>query len=313
MSDTGIAVLEPELLAACRSEEEADDSFVSAEDTEASLRALLHADPRWIRQYEPGWTVLGSGSCATVVRARCRDRGMDFAVKIFHRPIPRKRFRQEIQSALAADSPYAVRVHAPCWGMPAWLEMEFVDGITLRDELERRAGEPFPVEDALEMGIALATALRDAHRKGIVHRDVKPANIMLPRSRQPILKLIDFGVSRLEGAAISRSGWCTPQFAAPETFLGDEEPGRPADIYSLGLCLFMIFTGGRFPWQLRGEPDTEFFVGLHISRPPLPARALVPDIDSLLDFTIHACLAKQCAKRPRADQVLAALLEIRGR
>src|SRR5450432_589508 len=217
------------------------------EPEEFGLRNLLQADPRWTARYE-GWQVIGRGAFASVVKKFSKDLGAQIAVKVFKNldQEDRRRFQREVQSAQVLDSPGVVRMYSPFWGSPPWIEMEWVDGPNLKQELHRRAtvGEPYPILDGLDVGIAITEVLREAHDKRIVHRDVKPANILLPRSRHPLVKLADFGIARGEGAGrLTHTGAFpgTPQFGSPESFMGDGPLTAAHDVYSLGLCLYLIF------------------------------------------------------------------------
>src|SRR5439155_588779 len=135
-------------------------------------------------------------------------------------------------------------------GSVAWIEMELVDGPDLKRELSLR-DRPFAVPEALSVGAAVAHALAAAHEAGVFHRDVKPANVLLPRSRRPMAKLGDFGTSRLAGAArITHTGLLagTPQFVAPEVVAGGSA-GPAADVYGLMLCVYLMLSGNRFPFE----------------------------------------------------------------
>ena len=245
-----------------------------AEPDDVGLRNLLHADPRWTSRYD-GWQVIGRGAFATVVKTHCKDLGADVAVKVFKNldPEDRGRFQQEIRNAQALDSEGVVRMYSPFWGSPPWIEMEWVDGPNLKQELQRRAAEndPFPILDALAVAIAIADVLRLAHEKKIVHRDVKPANILLPRSRQPLVKLADFGIARSDDAGrLTRTGTFrgTPQFGSPESFIGDVPASTAHDVYSLGLCLYLDLHEQQVPLEggLRRRHA-------HLDAPPRPCRS----------------------------------------
>jgi serine/threonine-protein kinase len=282
----------------------------------AELRDFMEREPRWLARYK-GWQVLGTGSFAVVVQTHSKDLGRDVAVKIFLHPMDRQRFQTEIQNArLLESSPYTVRMYSPFWGYPAWIEMELVEGPSLGQELERRsaAAEPWPLTEALDTAVALTSALADAHRQNVVHRDIKPANILLPASRSPLVKLIDFGVSRVEGRSRTITGPFngTPEYAAPEAFLG-RKPQCAADVYSLGLCLYRMFTGGAFPWQVREDASVLFYMGCHVNVPPSPARTHAPHLDADLDYLLRRCLGKEPERRPSAHQVREALAVVRRR
>ncbi|HEX6737325.1 MAG TPA: serine/threonine-protein kinase, partial [Vicinamibacteria bacterium] len=204
-----------------------------------ALHNLCLADSLWTERYE-GWAELGRGGSAHVVRTFSRATGEDVALKIFHHLTAEdaRRFQQEVRSAQRLTSPYIVRTYSAFpRGSLAWIEMELVEGPDLRGELEQRAaeGRPYDLDQGLELARALAAALVAAHEAGIVHRDVKPANVLLPASGRPLAKLGDFGISRILGATrVTATGLLTgtPQFAAPEVAAG--EAARPvSDVYSL--------------------------------------------------------------------------------
>jgi serine/threonine protein kinase len=281
----------------------------------AGLREVLARHSRWNDRYE-GWTELGSGSYATVVRTFCKDLGEHVAVKVFHH-LDQRRFQIEARVARQLESPAALRVYSPFWDSPPWLEMEYVDGPNLKQELERRADakEPFTYVEALDIGIELTSVLVEAHRKKLLHRDVKPANILLPRTRTPLVKLADFGVSKDEAAprmTLTGAFAGTPQFGSPESFIGEEPVGPPHDVYGLGLCLYLLFTNNRFPWKARPGAGPRFFMSLHVGAKPRSARFFAPDLDLAADYLVLKCLEKSPKKRPTAAQVLDALRSLRA-
>jgi tRNA A-37 threonylcarbamoyl transferase component Bud32 len=295
------------------------DSPGEDEPDDLGLRNLLQADPRWTSRYE-GWQVIGRGAFATVVKTYCKDLGADIAVKIFKNldQEDRRRFQQEVRNAQTLDSPGVVRMYSPFWGSPPWIEMEWVHGPNLKQELQRRAAEnePFSTLEGLEIGIAITEVLREAHDKRIVHRDVKPANILLPRSHHPLVKLADFGIARGEGAGrLTHTGTFpgTPQFGSPESFMGDAPLTAAHDVYSLGLCLYLVFSGNRFPWRVAPDAGMRSWMRLHVHVAPGTARRHVPALDRELDDLILRCLKKKPAKRPSTGDVLERLRQIRAR
>jgi serine/threonine-protein kinase len=275
-----------------------------------ALHNLCLADPVWAERYE-GWTVLGHGGSASVVRTFGKALGEELALKIFPRLSADewRRFREEVRNALRLSSPYIVRTYSPFpRGSFAWIELELVDGTNLRDELERRALErrPFRLEEALAIGHAVTGALVTAHDNGVTHRDVKPANVLLPRDGRPAAKLGDFGISRLTGAArLTQTGLLvgTPQFAAPEVVAG-RPAGPPADVYSLALCLYLLFSNNRPPFEVSDEASPAQWLKAHADHPPRPIGRLNPSVPAELASLLAQGLAKDPAHRPTAHQVL---------
>jgi eukaryotic-like serine/threonine-protein kinase len=265
-----------------------------------ALHNLCLADAVWRERYD-GWTELGRGATAIVVRTHSRALGEDVALKVFPAPLSQdaRRFQEEVRNAQRLASPYIVRIYSPFpRGSLAWIEMELVDGVNLRQELEQRAGGGFTVAETLALGQAVAEALATAHRAGIVHRDVKPANLLLPRSGSPVAKLGDFGVSRLTGsAALTRTGLLV---------------GPASDVYSFGHCLYLMLSGGRFPFRLEDGASPLNWMRAHTDQSPIPVRAHNPAVPRALADLLDAMLAKDPARRPSAPDVAATLAALRA-
>jgi eukaryotic-like serine/threonine-protein kinase len=281
-----------------------------------ALHNLCLADPLWRERYD-GWIELGRGATAIVVRTHSRALGEDVALKVFPAPLSQdaRRFQEEVRNAQRLASPYIVRIYSPFpRGSLAWIEMELVDGVNLRQELERRQGRGFSTAETLALGQAVAEALATAHRAGVVHRDVKPANLLLPRSGSPVAKLGDFGVSRLTGSAsLTRTGLLvgTPQFVAPEVVEGRQN-GTASDVYSFGHCLYLMLSGGRFPFHLEDSASPLNWMRAHTDQAPIPVRAHNPDVPPALGELVEAMLAKDPARRPSAQDVAATLAALRA-
>jgi serine/threonine-protein kinase len=275
-----------------------------------ALHDLCRADPVWADRYE-GWTELGSGGSATVVRTHSRVAGQDIALKVFLRTAAEdwQRFQAEVQNAQALVSPYIVRTYSPFRrGSVAWIEMELVDGPDLRRELSLR-GRPFVLAEALSVGAAVAHAIATAHDAGVLHRDVKPANILLPSSRRPVAKLGDFGTSRLAGAArITHTGLLagTPQFVAPEVVAGGSA-GPASDVYGLMLCVYLMLSGNRFPFEMAEDGSAAQWLKAHTDAPVLPITVFNPSVPPAVGTLLLRGLAKDPAQRPSAAEVAAAL------
>jgi eukaryotic-like serine/threonine-protein kinase len=281
--------------------------------TRDALHTLCLSDPVWAERYL-GWTELGRGASAAVVRTFNRDSGGDVALKIFYglAAEDRVRFEREVRGAQCLASQFIVRTFSAFErGSLAWIEMELVDGLDLRQELAQRAAGARAFAHAEACGIAacVAEALVAAHAADVIHRDVKPANVLLPRLGSPAAKLSDFGISRILGATrVTATGLLTgtPQFAAPEVAQG-AEVGPAVDVYSLALCLYLMLSGNRFPYDLSEGATVAQWLRAHSEGEPRPIRALDPSVPVALAEVIMAGLAKDPRRRPTAAELLSSL------
>jgi serine/threonine-protein kinase len=153
-------------------------------------------------------------------------------------------------------------------------------------------------------------ALAHAHGRGLLHRDVKPGNVMLTwENRRPRVVLIDFGLARLrDEGPLTAAGCCmgSPSYLAPERLLGRAYDAR-ADVYAVGVTLYEMLAGARpFPGD-----SPEAIVRHHLDRPPLPLRARRRDISAALDAVIQRALSIDPARRFRdAEEMLSALIDV---
>jgi hypothetical protein len=282
----------------------------SAPPIRDALHNLCLADTVWSERYE-GWTELGRGGSAHVVRTFSRATGEDVALKIFHHLTAddARRFQQEVRSAQRLTSPYIVRTYSAFpRGSLAWMEMELVDGPDLGDELLRRATvhDPFSLDEALAVAEALASALTTAHEADVIHRDVKPGNVLLPLGGRPMAKLGDFGISRILGATrVTATGLLTgtPQFAAPEVADG-ESSGPAADVYSLALTLFLVFSGNRFPFPIGDDASAAQWLRAHREETAAPLRRFLAAAPARLEELLAEGLSKDPDHRPTAAEIL---------
>jgi serine/threonine-protein kinase len=187
-----------------------------------------------------------------------------------------------------------------------YLVMEFVEGSTLDHLIEEKtaAGSRLPFEQALDIGIQVANALDYAHRRGVVHRDVKPANILL--TTEGVAKIADFGIAKVSGVALTQTGSFlgTPAFMSPEQFSGGSIDAR-SDLFSLGAMLYWMFTG-EHPFGGESLTTVSFRVVFTYPIPPTTANpALPPDVDTVLS----RCLAKNPDERYASCRDLAADLD----
>jgi serine/threonine protein kinase len=255
---------------------------------------------------------LGSGGMGTVWRAEDTVLGRDVAVKEVtfprgvsddEREVLRERTRREARAAARLDHPSAVTVYdvAEEDGTP-FLVMELVDARTLAEVV--RTDGPLSPQQTAEVGLAVLGALEAAHAQGIVHRDVKPGNVLLRADGRVVLT--DFGIATFTGdSSITSTGLLlgSPSYIAPERARG-EQPGPPSDLWSLGATLFTAVEG-RPPYD-KGEPLptlTAVVAGDH--EPYVAAGPLKPVLDGLLECDPTRRL-DAAAARAELERVLAA-------
>jgi eukaryotic-like serine/threonine-protein kinase len=253
-------------------------------------------------RYELG-SVVGRGGMALVYRARDLERGEVVAVKVLADnlaadPELRRRFAREALLAERLSHPNVVSVlaHGETDGR-AYIVLEYVDGRSLADEL-KSAGR-LPAERVIELGAQAAAGLAHAHEQGLVHRDVKPHNLLL--AKDGTLKVSDFGIARLvDGTQLTQIGTVlgTAEYLAPEQAAGEETTGA-ADVYALGAVMYELLTG---------EPPyrASTLAGLLASRrdsDPAPPSALAPNVSVELDSLVLCCLQADPARRPSAQNV----------
>jgi serine/threonine protein kinase/HAMP domain-containing protein len=262
---------------------------------------------RQVGRYQVGGS-LGRGGMATVYRAHDPDIGRDVAIKFLHAALCedadcRDRFLREGRAAGGLSHPNIVVVHdvGQIEGRP-YMAMELLDGDSLAEVLAE--GKPLPVRDAVIMGIQLARALDYAHSRGIVHRDIKPGNIVRLKGTQTI-KVTDFGIAHIDsgtGEQRTRSGEVlgTPQYMSPEQTIGEKIDGR-SDLFSTGVVLYQMLTGQR-PFQ--GESMVA--IALKIAKDqPVALDKLRSDLPTPLRRIVERCLAKAPAQRFQTGKELA--------
>jgi hypothetical protein len=260
-------------------------------------------------RYEVGREV-GSGGCAVVLEAVDRLLGRRVAVKVAFPQLAgdrafADRFRREARSAARLSHPNVVAIfdvgshRDPGDGGIDYIVMEFVEGRTLRQEL--LAG-PLPPEEAARVAREVCAGLQAAHECGLVHRDVKPANVMLGPSGQ--VTVMDFGVARaLDAARLTQTGLviATAQYASPEQLQGCDVDPR-SDVYSLGCCLYEMLAGT--PPFAGGDPLSVAFRQVHDA--PTPLRQRDPQVPVGLAAVAARALAKEPARRYQTAAEMAA-------
>lgn len=237
---------------------------------------------------------IGEGGMGTVYRAEDLLLKRVVALKILHKKLMDntkaiERFYTEARSAAALNHPNIVTVFdVGQMGEEYFITMEFIEGESFISFIERKKFLSIP--QFIFVATHLFKALDYAHRKGVIHRDIKPHNIMLTKDKQ--LKIMDFGLAIIisdykSGETGIISG--TPHYMSPEQIQGEKVDHR-TDIYSAGATLYHLITGVP-PFT----GDNIFFQ--HLIEPPEPPSAKRPDIPPTIDFLILQCLAKEKEKR----------------
>lgn len=232
---------------------------------------------------------VGEGANGVVFRARHERLGIPVAVKVLRLQSPTERGRVRVEAQLLArlNHPNVVRVWDFDEVAPApYLVLEWVEGPSL-EELIRRAGR-LSAAQAVSVARQTAAALEEAQRAGVVHRDVKPANILLTPSRD--VKLADLGTAAMAGRPAAAAGTCA--YMAPEAFRGSPPDSR-SDQYSLGATLYQMLTG-RVPFD--GDTALEVMTQ-HAERRPAPPDRLVPGLPPAASAATLKALSKDPADR----------------
>ncbi|HEY7682758.1 MAG TPA: serine/threonine-protein kinase [Gemmatimonadales bacterium] len=258
---------------------------------------------------------LGRGGMGAVFLARDLQLDRPVAIKVLPpelavRPELRERFLRETRTAASFSHPNIVSVHSvEETASLLFFVMSYVDGETLTERVRREG--PLPVTVAVRLLQEIAWALSYAHGRGVVHRDVKPDNILLERATGRAL-VMDFGIARSVAASgLTQLGETvgTPQFMSPEQAAGEKVDGR-SDLYSLGVVAYYALAG-RLPFQAESAQQ---IMAAHISQPAPPIGTHRPDLPAPLAAAIDRCLSKDPAERfPSGEAVAEALEEVRGR
>jgi serine/threonine protein kinase len=241
---------------------------------------------------------VGRGGMGSVFRVIDRRDGKTYALKVLHASAADastlKRFEREaaVLRRIAHEAVPKIRGYGVAGGS-MYLVTEFIDGANLRDAITERGA--FPLPEIVRIGASIADCLNAAHGHGVIHRDIKPHNVMLTRDHQ--VRLIDFGIARdaaVNATAITGTDVMlgTPHYMSPEQFEGRRTDAR-SDIYSLGVVLFQLATG-RLPFH--AETPTALALK-HVGEAPPHPRAIRPDIPMLLDRLILKCLEKNPSER----------------
>lgn len=267
--------------------------------------------PTTLGHYELG-DQIGMGGMGEVYRATDTRLKRSVAVKLWRRgpdAAPSRRLLREARAASALNHPNIVIIHevGETPEGDQYMVQEFVDGRTLRE----LAAAPVPVAQLIDIGAQVARALAAAHAAGIVHRDIKPDNVMV--RADGYVKVLDFGIAAmpttdtttltqltLDEGAIAMVG--TPAYLSPEQALG-QEIGPPSDIFSFGVVLYEL-AARRRPF---GGPTVLSLITSIATSEAVPLARLAPDLPPQLTGLVQSMLDKVPARRPTAEAVAASL------
>jgi len=262
-------------------------------------------------------TSLGAGGMGEVYRATDTRLGRAVAIKVLNAACGAtaaeiERFQREARAIARLNHPNICTLHdVVYWENVPFLVMELVDGTTLAERLER---SPVPLDEALAAGAQIARALDAAHGSGVVHRDLKPGNVMLTPNG---VKLLDFGLAKLRDGeygdavdvstkSLTHEGTVlgTLPYMAPEQVEGREADAR-TDIFALGVVLYEMITGGA---PFNGDSRASLAGAILTYHPPaLTSRA--GSIPAILDRVVQKCLAKNPEQRWQSARDVAQALE----
>lgn len=285
----------------------APSARLRAEDIDALVERELEPRLRVIRK-------LAESSAAHVYLAADPELNRRLAIKVFSPALLSDRrallrFEREVQAVASLNHPNIAALH---WagslsnGLPYFV-MQYVEGPTLAEKL--RLEGPLTNEQARQLLSQIASALAAAHRRGIVHRDVQPANVLCDEEAGRCL-LTDFGVAAILSRAQIRSLKITesgelvgdPAWMSPEQ-LQERRVSERSDIYSLGLLAYQLLTE-QSPYEARTRQE---LYAAHVRQEPRELRSLRPDVDPDLADIVQRCLAKDPQQRPSANSVARAL------
>jgi beta-lactam-binding protein with PASTA domain/predicted Ser/Thr protein kinase len=250
---------------------------------------------------------IGSGGMAEVYCAEDQQLGRRVALKLLHRRFADdeqfvERFRREASSAAGLSHPNIVGIFDRGeWDGTYYIAMEFVEGRTLKDIVRERGAAP--PEAAADITLQILRAARFAHKRGIVHRDIKPHNVLIDNEGR--VRVTDFGIARAGVSDMTETGSVmgTAQYLSPEQAQGKPVDAR-SDLYSTGIVLYELLTG-RVPFDAESPVSVAL---MQVSEPPVPPMEVNPEVPPALDAVTLRAMEKDPGRRYQdADEFIAAL------
>ncbi len=254
---------------------------------------------------------LGVGGMADVYLAQDEQLDRQVAIKLLHRRFAEdpgfvERFRREAQAAASLQHPNVVSVFdRGAFDGTYYIAMEYLEGRTLKRLI--RDDAPLELNRAIDLTVQMLKAARFAHRRGVIHRDLKPHNVIVDDNDH--VKVTDFGIARAGASDMTETGSImgTAQYLSPEQAQG-HAVSAPSDLYSIGIVLYEMLTG-RVPFD--GESPVSIALK-HVSEAPVPPSQFNPEVPSALEQVVLWSLNKDQADRPAdADQFIMALEQVR--
>src|SRR5579885_2673017 len=259
----------------------------------------MATDPRIGKVFDGRYLIerkLGAGGMADGYLAEDQELGRHVALKLLnarhaHDEQFVERFRREAQSAAGLNHPNIVSIFDRGYAEDTYyIAMEYLDGRTLKELIVRNGPTPIPI--AIDYARQVLAAIAFAHRHGVVHRDIKPHNVVVGKDGR--LKVTDFGIARSGASQMTEAGSIvgTAQYLSPEQARGAPVDPR-SDIYSLGIVLYEMLTG-KVPFS--GDAPVEIAMK-HLSQVPEPPSKLRPNVPHDLDAVVMRALAKDPEQR----------------
>lgn len=267
--------------------------------------------------------VIASGAMGTIFKAQQLSLGKTVVIKLLHRqmlddPTLSMRFRREARAASRLNHPNCIQIidFGEMDDGRLYIAMEYVDGVNLGELLHR--DHPLEPQRVIHILKQVCLALDEAHANGVLHRDLKPDNIVVGdrRNLRDFTKVLDFGIAKLQESVPGAMAFqtvvgvvCgTPEYMSPEQARGEEVDGR-TDLYSLGVILYQMLTN-QLPFQAGSALGV---VTKHLTEAPRPPSELVSDVPPSLEALTMSLMAKEREQRPPNALEVASELERLGR